>query len=88
MRCRIRHDGRTVLAVKGEAIRIPTTACPAAIGVLQELVGLPLATPVRHFYRGLARGTIAPICSISRCLPSAMARRPRMRRCYEAVVPG
>lgn len=52
MRCRIRHDGQNVLAIEGEAVRVPTTACPAAVGVLQELVGIRLDTAVREFYRG------------------------------------
>lgn len=52
MRCRVRHDGEVVTAIEGETIRIPTTACPAAITVLQDLVGTRLDLPGRAFYSG------------------------------------
>ena len=52
MRCRIRHDGQSVLAVEGTSIRVPTTACSGAVTVLQELVGTPLTASGQHFYGG------------------------------------
>lgn len=52
MRCVVHHDGMVVTAIDGEAIRIPTSACPGAIGQLRALVGLPIGTPTREFYRG------------------------------------
>lgn len=39
----LRHDAGTIVAIDGGFHRWPTTACPGASEVLQELVGLPLA---------------------------------------------
>jgi hypothetical protein len=52
MRCSIVHDGTIVTAVAGQSIRIPTTACPGAVGQLQSLVGRSISTPRRDFYAG------------------------------------
>lgn len=38
----LRHDGDKVLSVQGHAERFPRDTCPGAVGVLQELVGMPL----------------------------------------------
>lgn len=38
----LRHDGDRVLAVEGHAQRFPRNTCPGAIGILQEVVGMPL----------------------------------------------
>lgn len=87
MRCRVRHDGRTVLAVEGNVLRIPTTACPAAIGVLQELVGIPLATPVRDFYRGArARRHCTHLLDLAVLAVRHGAAPPHATH-YEAIVP-
>lgn len=40
---RLRHDAGTIVAIDGGFRRWPTTACPGAVDVLQELVGLPIA---------------------------------------------
>ena len=39
---RVRHDGRHVTEVIGEAVRFPWTTCPGAIAKLDELIGSPL----------------------------------------------
>ncbi len=38
----MRHDGDKVLAVEGQAARFPRDTCPGAVGILQEVVGMPL----------------------------------------------
>lgn len=40
---RLRHQAGTITAVDSGFHRWPTTACPGAVDVLQELVGLPIA---------------------------------------------
>ena len=39
----LRHDGKQVTEVAGEAVRHPWTTCPHAAGELSQLVGMPLA---------------------------------------------
>lgn len=36
------HDGDTVQGIRGEPFRTPWSICPASVGVLDRLVGLPL----------------------------------------------
>lgn len=43
----IYHDGVQVTRVKGNAIRVPWTACPGAIGQLSMLVGTPVGASAR-----------------------------------------
>jgi len=38
----MRHDGEKVVAVDGQAARFPRDTCPGAVGILQEVVGMPL----------------------------------------------
>jgi hypothetical protein len=38
----MRHDGNKVIAVDGQATRFPRDTCPGALGILQEVVGMPL----------------------------------------------
>jgi len=38
----MRHDGDKVVAVEGQAARFPRDTCPGAVGILQEVVGMPL----------------------------------------------
>jgi hypothetical protein len=38
----MRHDGDKVIAVDGQAARFPRDTCPGAVGILQEVVGMPL----------------------------------------------
>jgi hypothetical protein len=45
------HDGRTVTAISGQAIRYPWTTCSMAGGALGALAGLPLSTDPTEIYR-------------------------------------
>ena len=38
----LRHDGNKVIAVDGKATRFPRDTCPGALGILQEVVDMPL----------------------------------------------
>ena len=38
----VRHDGEKIIAVDGQAARFPRDTCPGAVGILQEVVGMPL----------------------------------------------
>jgi hypothetical protein len=87
MRCLVQHDGRAVLAIEGTSIRTPTTACPAAAAVLQELVGTPLTAPGRHFYGGSrARHHCTHLYDLA-VLAIRHAGRAIGTTCYDAQVP-
>lgn len=49
MTCIVDHDGKIVTGLEGEAIRFPTSSCPAAAHMLQELVGTAIDMPQSHF---------------------------------------
>jgi len=38
----LHHDGERVVSIEGEALRIPWTTCPGAVGALGQLAGLRL----------------------------------------------
>jgi hypothetical protein len=42
-RCTLRHDGHTVTACDGEAVRFPWATCPGATVLLGQLAGMPLS---------------------------------------------
>lgn len=87
MRCRIRHDGRIVTAIESEAIRIPTSACPGAASILQELVGIRLDTPKRALYAdGRALRHCTHLFDLA-VLAIGFAPSPPMRTRFEAIVP-
>lgn len=87
MRCSIVHDGTIVTAVAGQSIRIPTTACPGAVGQLQSLVGLPISTPRRDFYAGgIARHHCTHLLDLA-VMAIGHAQRPSTEILYEAEVP-
>jgi hypothetical protein len=50
LRCRVEHDGEVVTRIEAEFIRHPTTICGGALAMLDGLIGLPLSTPLTHFY--------------------------------------
>lgn len=52
MRCLVRHNSQTITAIEAETIRIPTTACPAAIDRLNRFVGMSIGSPGKAFYEG------------------------------------
>jgi len=87
MCCRIWHDGQSVLAIEGTSIRVPTTACPGAVAVLQELVGTPLTASGQHFYGGgRARHHCTHLYDLA-VLAIRHATGPAGTTCYDAQVP-
>jgi len=87
LRCRIQHDGWVVLAIEGTPIRLPTTACPGAIAVLQELVGTPLTASGKDFYGdGRARHHCTHLYDLA-VLAIRHARDEAGATCYDAEVP-
>lgn len=87
MRVRIQHDGARVLDVEGETVRIPTTACPAAVGALKRLIGADLATPSIQRYRGgVARSQCTHLFDLT-VLAIAHATRGDVTRRYDVIVP-
>jgi Protein of unknown function (DUF2889) len=87
MTCEVEHDGRQVAAIRGASLRIPNSNCPGAVAVLQELVGLELATPARGIYAGgRARRHCTHLLDLA-VLAMAQAARGDGERVYEVVVP-
>lgn len=87
MRCTVAHDAGLITRISCEALRIPTTACPAAAGQIQPLVGLPIDTPVREFYRdGRSRRHCTHLLDLV-VLAIGHAATPASTTKYEAVVP-
>jgi len=52
MRCLVAHKAGLITQISCDTVRIPTTACPAAAGQIQEFIGLPIGTATRDFYSG------------------------------------
>ena len=44
----LHHDGRQILSVEGDGIRVPWTACPSAKAPLDDLVGATLGLSLRE----------------------------------------
>jgi hypothetical protein len=87
LRCRVQHDGHTVLAIEGTPIRLPTTACPGAIAVLQDLVGTSLTASGKAFYGGgKAQHHCTHLYDLA-VLAIRHARRGIGTTCYDAQVP-
>lgn len=87
MRCSVVHDASIVTAITGQSVRIPTTACPAAVHQLQSLVGLPISTPRRDFYAGgIARNHCTHLLDLA-VMAIGHAQRPATEILYEAEVP-
>jgi len=87
LRCGVRHDGQDVLAVEGKPIRLPTTACPEAIALLQELVSTPVTASGKDFYGdGRARHHCTHLYDLA-VLAIRHARSERGTTCYDAQVP-
>lgn len=87
LRCRVEHDGRIITRVTGEAIRVPTTACPSAAAALEELVGMEIGTGISGFYAdGRARRNCTHLFHLA-VLCAAQAGRAEPYRTYEAIIP-
>lgn len=86
-RVTLRHDGTRVVAVEGEALRHPWTACPGAVEPLRLLAGMPLApsaTAIRD--HGDPRQNCTHLFDLAG-LAVAHAASGRSARTYDAVVP-
>lgn len=87
IRCRVSHDGQIVTAIESEAIRIPTSACPAAASVLQELVGVRLDTSRRAFFAdGRALRHCTHLFDLA-VLAIGFGQAPPVQTRFEAIVP-
>jgi len=87
MRCLVRHDGRTITAIEAETLRIPTSACPAAIAQLHQFVGLPVGAPAKLLYSGgQARQHCTHLLDLVVIAIRHTAREPG-ETTYEAQVP-
>jgi hypothetical protein len=87
MRCTLRHDGRTVTDIEAATIRIPTSACPGAIRMLQDLVGTPLDATADWFYRkGRARSQCTHLYDLAVVAIRHAADKPH-DYIYDAIVP-
>lgn len=84
---RLHHSGGAVTAIDGGFHRWPTTGCLGAAGVLQELVGSPIAaTRAELVAGGRARRNCTHLYDLA-LLALAMAKRPLGDRLWDAVVP-
>ena len=86
MRCRIEHDGRVITGTSGEMVRVPTTICPGAVAVLDELVGFDLTTDPRVYYKqGRARRHCTHLFHLG-VLSAAQACRDEAERIYDVFM--
>jgi len=87
MMCEIIHDGTHVTAVSGVMYRYPTTLCPGAASVLQELVGVPVGCSGERY---CAPGTVRRHCTHLydlAYLALCQAGRGPGGRTYDIIVP-
>jgi hypothetical protein len=87
MECEIVHDGTHVTTVSAAMHRYPTTLCPGAVSVLQELVGSPVSCSGDHYYAaGAVRRHCTHLFDLAYLAVSQAGRGPG-RRTYDVVVP-
>jgi len=87
MRCSIDHDGHRVTRIEGRTIRIPTSACPGAAAMLDELIGTATGRPSGAFYQqGRALRHCTHLYDLA-VLAIRHAHRGAVTRLYEAMVP-
>lgn len=83
----MRHDGEKVIGVEGQAARFPRDTCPGAVGILQEVVGMPLdkrATALGQYTNMRLHCThMYDLLGLA----IAHAASDREHRRYEAIVP-
>jgi len=83
----IHHDGERVTAAKGEALRIPWTACAGAPSVIDRLVGMRLSPdPLAVFEHTAAREQCTHLFDIAG-LAVAHAARGTVERRYDIEIP-
>ena len=84
---RLRHAGGRVIAIAGGFYRWPTTGCPGAAGVLQDMVGVSIDSGRDAIGgNGRARHHCTHLFDLA-MLALAMARRAEGDRTWDAVVP-
>lgn len=83
----IRHDGKKVTDVKGEAMRFPWSTCPGAQVPLREIIGMPLVERSTEIgaYTDM-RSQCTHMFDLAG-LAVAHAGNGRNHRAYEAIVP-
>lgn len=83
----IHHDGRRVTAVKGEALRVPWTACAGATSVIGRLAGMPLSPdPLAVYEYTASREQCTHLFDIAG-LAVAHAARGTTERHYDVEIP-
>ena len=87
MDCEIAHDGQRIMAITGVMHRYPTTLCPGAHSVLQELVGANIdETSARLYEAAFQRRNCTHLLDLA-WLAMNHAKRGQGTRVYEAYVP-
>jgi hypothetical protein len=87
MRCLIEHDGRVITGVTSDFRRFPMTTCIGAGEPLEQIVGEPVGSDFRTFFRdGRARMNCTHMFDIA-WLATAHAARGETVRTYDVEVP-
>jgi len=86
MRCTLWHDGQRVKSIEGEMLRIPTSNCPAAARMLQELVDWPLRDALDLYRGGRAFRHCTHLFDLAVSVLLHATREPG-ERVYDATVP-
>lgn len=87
MECKVAHDGQRITSISGVMHRFPTTLCPGANSVLQELVGARIDEAGTRFYESkFQRRNCTHLLDLA-WLATNHIRRRRRTRVYEAHVP-
>lgn len=87
----LEHDGRRVVAVRGEAVRVPWATCPGALEPLRRMEGAPLDAAPDALHRFTdPRAQCTHLHDLA-CLAIAHAARSQTRgepvRRYDATLP-
>lgn len=87
MRCELAFKDGVITDVAGETLRAPTSICPGATAVLDELVGLPVGGDMATFYAGgRAKRHCTHLLHLA-ALCAAHAGRTEEGRVYDIVIP-
>lgn len=84
----LRHDGERVVAMEGRAIRWPWTTCPAAVGPLRALEGMPLSrrcTAIASYSE--PRANCTHLFDLAGLCVTHAARGSEASRVYDAEIP-
>lgn len=87
MRCEVAFEHGKITRVTGQTIRVPTSICPGATAVLQELVGFPVGGDMGAFYAGgRAKRHCTHLLHLA-ALCAAQAGRAHEERIYDVLIP-